>query len=94
LDTSLLGGLGLAVVLGAVVVALPLLAVTIWAFVDVLRRPAHQWDVAGQPQMVWALGIGIAALTGFGPLAALVYLLVAVPRLRAAQARQAAVAFH
>ena len=50
---------------------------TIWALVDVLRRPKAEWQRAGQSQLVWTL---VVIFVGFiGPI---VYLFVGRPILQ------------
>jgi UDP-N-acetylmuramyl pentapeptide phosphotransferase/UDP-N-acetylglucosamine-1-phosphate transferase len=79
--TAALGGL---FILGGFVVALALMAFVVWAFVDVLRRPRQQWEVAGQQQVVWVVALAVGTVMGLGAVAALVYVLVPLPRLREA----------
>jgi hypothetical protein len=55
------------------------LVLLVMALVDLVRRPADQWEASGHNQLVWAL---IVILVGFfGPL---LYLLIARPALDAA----------
>jgi len=77
-------GLGVLFSLGGFCVAMALIAFTVWAFVDILRRPRRQWAAAGHQQAVWALVVGVGALLGVGAVAALLYVLAPLPRLRAA----------
>jgi hypothetical protein len=72
-------------ILAGFIVALALTAFTVWAFVDALRRPRQQWDIAEQQQVVWVFVVGFGALLGLGAVAALLYVLVPLPRLRAAR---------
>ena len=74
-----LGGL---FILGGFILALALMAFVVWAFVDVLRRPRQQWEIAGQQQVVWIVALAVSTLMGLGAVAALVYVLVPLPRLR------------
>lgn len=76
-----LGGL---FILGGFVLALSLIAFVVWAFVDALRRPRQQWEIAGQQQVVWLMALVIGTVAGLGAVAALAYLLVPLPRLREA----------
>ena len=39
-------------------------ALTIWALVDLLRRPTSQWETAGQDRLVWALVVVFVGLVG------------------------------
>jgi hypothetical protein len=43
----------------------------VWALVDLLQRPAVQWEAAGEARLVWALVIVLVALVG-----PLLYLLI------------------
>lgn len=52
------------------------LAFWIMALVDALKRPATQWETAGQSQIVWIVVILLASFIG-----ALVYWMVARPQL-------------
>lgn len=91
MDSSGVAALGGLFILGGFVVALALMAFVVWAFVDVLRRPRQQWEVAGQQQVVWLLVLALGTVMGLGAVAALVYALVPLPRLRvAARATQPA----
>jgi hypothetical protein len=76
------GGL---LILAGFLVALALMAFVVWAVVDVLRRPRQQWDIAGQQQVVWLFALGLGTLMGLGAVAALLYVLIPLPRLRAAR---------
>ena len=61
---------------------LTVMAFTIWALLDVLRRPTAEWQRAGQSQLVWTLVVIFVGLIG-----PLVYLFVGRPTLvRAANA--------
>ena len=72
-----IGGVAFLVVL----VTLAGLVLLVMALVDLVRRPAEQWEASGHNQLVWAL---IVILVGFfGPL---LYLLIARPALEAAAA--------
>ena len=82
MDSSGVAALGGLFILGGFIVALALMAFVVWAFVDVLRRPRQQWEVAGQQQVVWLLALAVGTLMGLGAVAALVYVLVPLPRLR------------
>lgn len=44
------------------VIVLPLL--TLWALIDLLRRPEQQWKQAGQDRLVWALIVVFVGLIG------------------------------
>jgi hypothetical protein len=79
--------LGVAGVLFLVVAALAVVALSIWAIVDVCRHPEVAWRRIGQNQAVWlAVLIGSWLLTGvLGPVLALVYLATVRPRLLAAE---------
>jgi len=62
-----------------VLVTLAGLVLLVMALVDLVRRPAEQWEASGHNQLVWTL---IVILVGFfGPL---LYLLIARPALDAA----------
>ncbi|MGA9597558.1 MAG: PLDc N-terminal domain-containing protein [Acidimicrobiia bacterium] len=63
------------------------IALPIVALVDLVRRPAATWALAGHNQLVWAL---IIVFVGFvGPI---LYLLIARPALDVAEARREATA--
>lgn len=49
----------------------------LWMLVDALRRPVAEWEAAGQNQIVYAVVIVVLGFIG-----ALVYALVARPRLQ------------
>ena len=76
-----LGGL---FILGGFIMALALIAFVVWAFVDAVRRPRQQWEIAGQQQVVWLMALVLGTVVGLGAVAALAYVLVPLPRLRAA----------
>ncbi len=67
------GFVGLAVIIG-------LIGLGLWvmALVDALKRPATEWETAGQNQIVWVAVILFASFLG-----ALIYWLVARPQLEA-----------
>lgn len=53
-------------------------ALLVYALIDLVKRPAHQWEAAQQSQVVWVL---IVLLIGcIGPV---IYLMVAKPKLDA-----------
>lgn len=64
-------GVGIAFL---VVLAVPVLMVV--ALVDMLRRPAADWEEAGQNQLVWVLLVVFLTLIGV-----ILYFAVARPRL-------------
>lgn len=73
-----LGGLGALMGLAALVT----FAILVVALVDLVQRPARQWEAAGQSQLIWAL---VVIFVGFiGPL---LYLVIARPALNAASDR-------
>ena len=37
---------------------------TIWALIDLLRRPASEWSDAGQERLVWALVVVLVGVIG------------------------------
>ena len=84
MDSSGIAALGGLFILGGFIVALALMAFVVWAFVDVLRRPGQQWAIAGQQQVVWLMALAVGTVIGLGAVAALVYVLVPLPRLREA----------
>ena len=84
MDSSGIAALGGLFILGGFIVALALMAFVVWAFVDVLRRPVQQWAIAGQQQVVWLMALAVGTVIGLGAVAALVYVLVPLPRLREA----------
>lgn len=47
---------------------LPLLiiipALTVWALIDLLRRPASDWSDSGQDRIVWALVVVLVGVIG------------------------------
>ena len=73
---------GLEVVVG--LVALATVGLLVFAFIDLVKRPADVWKESGHSQLVWAL---VVIFVGFiGPV---LYLLVARPALEAAAVRRA-----
>lgn len=54
----------------------------LWMLVDALRRPAAEWEAAGQNQVVFVVVIAVLGVVG-----AIVYALVARPRLTAIAGR-------
>lgn len=64
-------GVGIAVL---VVLAIPVLMVA--TLVDMLRRPAGEWDEAGQNQLLWVLLVVFLTVIGV-----VLYVAVARPRL-------------
>jgi len=70
-------GLVELVVLSVVIFGLPGLILWIWSLVDALRRSDSEWEQAGQNKLVWTL---VLVFTGF--VGAVIYLLVARPRLK------------
>ncbi|SES35789.1 hypothetical protein SAMN05216199_3081 [Pedococcus cremeus] len=84
MDSSGIAALGGLLILGGFIVALALMAFVVWAFVDVLRRPRQQWAVAGQQQALWLVALAVGTVMGVGAVAALVYVLIPLPRLREA----------
>jgi hypothetical protein len=70
----------------AVLFALPL-AVSMWALLDVARRPQWAWALAGRRQVVWLALILVGILTVVGGLfLSLWYLLQVRPLIAAAEA--------
>lgn len=68
----------LIVVLFLLLFAVIPFALLVYALIDLVRRPAHQWEAAEQSQVVWVL---VVLLIGcIGPV---IYLLVAKPKLDA-----------
>ena len=65
------------VVAGLEVVLLLVVALTVFAIIDVARRPRSDWERSGQNQIVWALVVLFVSV--IGPVA---YLLVGRPKLR------------
>lgn len=53
----------------------------LWMLIDALRRPAREWEAAGQNQIVHVVVIVVLGFIG-----AIVYALVARPRLQAVAA--------
>ena len=84
MDSSGVAALGGLFILGGFIVALALIVFVAWAFVDAVRRPRQQWAIAGQQQVVWLMALVLGTVVGLGAVAALVYVLVPLPRLREA----------
>jgi hypothetical protein len=63
--------------------AIPL-AVSLWALLDVARRPQWAWALAGRRQVAWMAGIMVGVLTVAGGLALSLWYLVKVRPLIAA----------
>lgn len=60
------------------------LGLLIWALIDMLRRPSWVWPASDQQQIVWVLVVLLVGLIG-----PIVYIVVAKPKLDAAEARGA-----
>jgi hypothetical protein len=63
------------------------LGLSVWALLDVARRPQWVWALAGRSQALWMVGIlfGILSVVG-GLLVSLLYLCLVRPRLRRVEA--------
>ena len=76
----------LAILVGFVL-ALGLLAFTLWALIEAIGRPAEQWAAAGQSKALWLgviVGVAILGFGGLGWVGALLYALIARPALKRA----------
>jgi len=62
------------------------LAFAIYVLVDVLRRPAEQWQAAGQNRGLW-IGLSILGIFCCGIVIGLVYMLAIRPKLESAATR-------
>jgi hypothetical protein len=72
-------------ILLAAVFSLPL-AISMWAFLDVARRPSWAWSLAGRSQVAWLASVALGVLTVVGGL--LIsgwYLVVVRPEIAAAE---------
>ena len=45
------------------------LALTLWAFLDVARRPSWAWALAGRSRVNWLIAIALGVLTMIGGIA-------------------------
>lgn len=77
----------LLVAVGTATLAAIPIGVSLWALLDVARRPAWAWALAGRRQAVWLAVILFGVLTVVGGLVVSGYYLVSIrPRIAAAEA--------
>jgi len=58
------------------------LAFTVWALVDAAKRTDEEFAAVGHQRMLWLVLLGVGALTQFGVVVAIAYLIAVRPRLR------------
>jgi protein-S-isoprenylcysteine O-methyltransferase Ste14 len=66
-------GLGIGLILLFLLVGLVATVFCIWAVVDAVKRPDHEWAAAGQNKVVWLVVLLGSWFVGFALIAALVY---------------------
>lgn len=54
------------------------LAISLWAFLDIARRPTWAWSLADRNQVLWMVAVGLGALTLLGGLAVSGWYLIVV----------------
>jgi hypothetical protein len=73
--------------LALLVVACVPIGLSLWAFLDVARRPAWAWALAGRNRVAWLAVIGLGVMfCAVGVVASLWYLLRVRPVVAAAEA--------
>ncbi|MEO7555950.1 MAG: hypothetical protein ABIV94_05015 [Acidimicrobiales bacterium] len=76
----------LALAVLAVTVASIPISLSLWALLDVARRPQWAWALVGRRQVAWMAGIMFGTLTVFGGLAIAIWYLTRVrPTVAAAE---------
>lgn len=63
-----------------IIFVLAVFAFHVWAILDVVRRPASEWQSAGQNQVLWAIVVLLLSIVG-----PIIYLAIARPQLVAAE---------
>lgn len=58
---------------------------TLWAFIDLLRRPARAFEAAGVSRLLWLILLLVSLFCSLGVFVALWYLFLVSPKVRSQQ---------